>query len=86
MVVQMMVLCLADNGTSDGALLGHGTVDVLLGSTDGAPASAGGADSILLDIDPGIVDNTADGTVIGIEAGHPRVLQMVQCLAWSLVQ
>ena len=28
----------ADNGTSDGALLGHATVDILLGSADGAAA------------------------------------------------
>ena len=53
----------ADNGTSDGAPLGHGTVVVLLGSTDGAPASAGGADGIFVEIDLGLFDNTADGTM-----------------------
>ena len=32
----------ADNGTSYGALLGHATVDVLLGSADGATAGTAG--------------------------------------------
>ena len=33
----------ADNGTSDGALLGHGTVVELLGLADGATPGGAGA-------------------------------------------
>ena len=54
-----------DDGFSDGAVHGHATVVVLLGSADGAPASA--AVGKFRGIDLGIVDNTADGTVLGIE-------------------
>ena len=35
----------ADNGTSDGALLGHATVVVLLGSADGATAGTADGDT-----------------------------------------
>ena len=91
----------ADNGTSDGALLGHATVVVLLGSADGATvgtATAAGAatDGILLGIEPGIDDSTSDGSMKSVQMMmlqiiHCLVQQMVMqmmvlCLAWSSVQ
>ena len=39
----------ADNGTSDGALLGHATVVVLLGSADGADDALAAADGATAD-------------------------------------
>ena len=53
--------------TSDGALLGRDTVVSLIGSADG---DATDGDDILLGIEPGTVDNTADCTVLGIEVGE----------------
>jgi len=53
-----------DNGTSDGAMLGHGTVVVLLGLANGATVGTAGSvdsaanDCILLGIEPGLLDNT----------------------------
>ena len=54
----------------------------MLHSADGAAGAA--TDGILLGIEPGIVDNTSDGTV---KLVHLMVLQMmVNCLVSSLVQ
>ena len=78
----------ADNGTSDGALLGHATVVVLLGSADGATVGTATAaltatDGILLGIEPGIDDSTSD---VSVKSVQMMMLQMVHCLVSSLVQ
>ena len=84
----------ADNGTSDGALLGHATVVVLLGSAEGATTvgTAGGTacaadgaanDGILLGIEPGLLDNTLDGSLMLV---HLMVIRVLQCLVSILVQ
>ena len=60
---------IADNGTSDGALLGHGTVFILLGLAYGATVGTADAadsaanDGILLGIEPGYLHNTSDASV-----------------------
>ena len=62
----------ADEQTSDRALLGHATVIVLLGS-----AASAATDGILLDIEPGIVANTAADSM---KLMHLMVVQIVQSL------